>query len=293
MNKLIILYVILIQIACSSINADNKCYCFETITNTKITPRDEFVNCIKLLSNDSINSEKTYSKLSRYWKVNLSSIIEPLDMYSMLPLNHKNYDFDNEPKKIHRLRAIKEILRYQLKSGRISDNKLIESFEQNTNQKFYSFVLSYNYDYSEKLQEYLYQISIKDNRLISNYSTIQNQIFNLLIRLNPNKYLEEIFIYFLVNESNEIDVKVMKFIGTKNIDIISDEMKDRIITELSQKVFRKPLDDAFLDNVLLALDRLLSNSENLSERFNFMRELLLADHKIAYEKIKSEVEKRN
>lgn len=292
MSKFIMLFLFLTQASSNSNNEGiTECHCLDIITKTEITTKDEFVNCIKLLALNSLDSEKIYSKLEKYWKNNLGHLVEPLELLSFSPSNYEKYDFKEEPEEIHRLRAVKEILGMQLERGRISSEILIETFQQNENEKFLSFVLYKNQFYSDKFQDYLFQIATKNNSSGSNQLRLQNQIFDLLVRINPTKYLDEIFNHYLLFDSSELDIKILRYLGRNNIDSILDLTKERMISELSQRVFSKSKSDLSTYNELLALDRLLSTSENLSKRFDSMRALLQADHQSAYIKMKLEIEK--
>lgn len=296
MKKILIFHLLIIQTACSLQNPNNIGNCFDTITQTEITSKDEFVSCVKLLSTDSNNSDLTYSSLSLFWNQNLSNLIDRVEMLSYIPPEFEYYDFKNKPSKLHRLRAIKEILESQLKNNKIEGNKLIESIENSKNDKFFSFVLHKSFNSSNftmDFQDYLYQYSIEENHAMPNYQKIQNEIFNLLIRKNPDKYLNKILTYNLINHTDDIADKILKYCGVNNIDIISDQTKESLISEMAKKINNQYSTVKTEDNVLFALDRLLSNKNNLSLRFETMKELLRLNRKEAYEKLKIELINRS
>lgn len=295
MEKIILLFLLMVNCDSRSTQVpENTETCIETITKKEVVSKDEFIKCINELKIDTMSSESSFIRLTGFWNSKLTTVIDGLEHLSFLPPNIDNYDFKDEPKNVHRLRAVKEILRSLINNHRIKDEDFIEVFENDKNQKIQSFLLYNKTRHSSNLQDFLYQYAIKDSNHYSAQYNLRDQIFDaLLLRNDYTKYIDKVLLYYASKEPKNVDIKIMRYVGSNRIDIISAESKNSLIDVLSEQLFKvSSNEEESLDNKLLAIDRLLSNKSNLTSRFDLLRKLLNSDRKKAYEQLKYEVETR-
>ena len=295
MGKIILLFLLMVNSCNRSTQVpENIETCIETIIKTEVVSKVEFLKCIKILKNDTLFSESTFIELTSFWNSNLTNVIDGLEHLSFLPPNIDHYDFKNEPKNVHRLRAVKEIVRILINNHRIKDEDFIKVFENAKNQKIQSFLLYNKTRHSKSLQDFLYNYAIKDSNQYSADYNLRDQIFDVLLQKNGStKYIDQVLLYYSSKEPKNLDIKILRYVGLNCFDNISVESKNRLIDVLSEQVFKESSnEEKSLDNKLLAIDRLLSNKSNLTSRFDSLRILLNSDRKKAYEQLKYEVESR-
>jgi len=295
MGKIILFFLLMVNCYSRSNHVpENIETCIETITKTEVVGKVEFLKCINILKNDTLFSESTFIELTSFWNSKLTNVIDGLEHLSFLPPNIDYYDFKNEPKDVHRLRAVKEIVRSLINNHRIKDEDFIEVFENTKNQKIQSFLLNNKTRHSSNLQDFLYKYAIKDSNQYSEQYNLRDKIFDaLLLRNDSTKYIDQVLLYYSSKEPKNLDIKIMRYVDSNRIDSISAESKNRLIDVLSEQVFKASSnEEKSLDNKLLAIDRLLSNKSNLTSRFDSLRKLLNSDRKKAYEQLKYEVERR-
>ncbi|MEZ4910283.1 MAG: hypothetical protein R2774_05425 [Saprospiraceae bacterium] len=294
MEKIILLFLMMVNCYSRPNRVpDNTGTCIETITKNEVVSKDEFLKCINELKIDTMSSE-AFIRLTGFWNSKLTTVIDRLEHLSFQPPNIEYYDFKDEPKNVHRLRAVKEILRSLINNQRIKDEVFIKVFENDNSQKIQSFLLCNKTKHSSNLQDFLYTYAIRDSNQYSAQYSLRDQIFDaLLLRNDTTKYIDQVLLYYSSKEPKNLDIKIMRYVGSNRIDIISAESKNRLIDVLSEQVFKvSSNEEKSLDNKLLAIDRLLSNRSNLTSRFDSLRKLLNSNRKKAYEQLKYEVETR-
>ena len=213
-------------------------YCLNNILFTKDVAKEEFLKCIKKLSLEQDSSSYIFSVLSATLLTSeYLNILDKADMYGYLPEGFDYFDFENQPKKIHRYRAIKNIWKTQLKSGNVDEDFILEYLEEEKDAHLDGLIISYNKNVSYNYLDYLYNNifldSIKYNSGIRKWH--RKISVDVLISNDPEKYIDKISEYISVNFPNEL-YKYINHVLYNKLGFLSDGLREALIVKLFEQV---------------------------------------------------------
>lgn len=170
--------------------------CLTKILESQNIPKQEYIECMETLMEDSVNSDVIFSKLSvALTSSEYEDFVDIVDVLSAVPSNYDYFDFVSKPLIEHRYRAIKNILLAQLRNDRVHPEVVINTIEKYPNHQLSIDILYCYQNTSNTYLDFLFDKTFVQSSYFSNPSKLKTIVRGVLLNANTERYSSRIAEY--------------------------------------------------------------------------------------------------
>jgi len=245
-----IFFIIALTSSTMLVAQDNNSFCLFNILHARTISQEDFLACKNALSQKQTGTPGIFTMLfEALHESRFQDFIDPMDHTGFLSPDFNKYDFTFGPEEVHRYRAIRDILIFQLRRHQVNTDQIISIFKQNEKASAIRLVLRYYKDDTAAYLEFVEQHFLKNaNRFKPTIEkSIRHLAATILMQAKPKVYINKITTYFLTSHNTELYSLVHHIFTPRTLPFLSSKLRKKLIQSLFEQLNTKKAYYAYFD----------------------------------------------